>query len=235
MPAPKRLRRSAIAWSLLGGIGFLLVPWYALADGVWGFGWLARLLIDRDLAPAIVQSTRLGRPWLGVPGLVLLAALIGAVLTADRAALGRRLTMLGAGGFVFTLGQGFAIGLSGWSWPFLERLFGALDDRQPGLGLGALVVAASFLFLFSTGLAARGAFRGDGFIASSVVLVTVLIGLFTFFPVARILASAVVADQGAFSATAFAERLFAAKIWRLDCLARAASAASPGTPWHSRC
>ena len=148
------LRRSALIWSILGSLGFLVLPWYALPDGLFGLGWPARMLTERDLAPAVLQAVKFGRPWLLAPGLVLMGALVATGL-APRV-FGRSLVLLGAVGLLYTLAQGFAIGLSGWSWPFLERLFGALDDRQLGLGGGALVVLASFLFLFATGLAARG-------------------------------------------------------------------------------
>ncbi|PYM45495.1 MAG: iron ABC transporter permease [Candidatus Rokuibacteriota bacterium] len=210
------LRRSALIWSILGSLGFLVLPWYALPDGLFGLGWPARMLAERDLAPAVLQAVKFGRPWLLVPGLVLMVALVATGL-APRV-FGRSLVLLGAAGFLYTLAQGFAIGLSGWSWPFLERLFGALDDRQLGLGGGALVVLASFLFLFATGLAARGYFRSDAFVAGAVVLVAVLVGLFTFFPVVRILMSAAQADGGALSMSALLGRLGTAKVWRLDCL-----------------
>jgi iron(III) transport system permease protein len=210
------LRQSALVWSILGSLGFLLLPWYALSDGLFGLGWPARMLAERDLAPAVLQAVKFGRPWLLAPGLVLMGALVATGL-APRA-FGRSLALLGAAGFLYTLAQGFAIGLSGWSWPLLERLFGALDDRQLGMGGGALVVLASFLFLFSTGLAARGYFRSDVFVAGAVVLVAVLVGLFTFFPVARILMSAAQADGGALSMSALLGRLGTAKVWRLDCL-----------------
>src|SRR5438552_238065 len=210
------LRRSALIWSILGSLGFLVLPWYALPDGLFGLGWPARMLTERDLAPAVLQAVKFGRPWLLVPGLVLMGALVATGL-APRV-FGRSLVLLGAAGFLYTLAQGFAIGLSGWSWPFLERLFRALDDRQLGLGGGALVVLASFLFLFATGLAARGYFRSDAFVAGAVVLVAVLVGLFTFFPVVRILMSAAQADGGALSMSALLGRLGTAKVWRLDCL-----------------
>jgi len=210
------LRRSALVWSILGSLGFLVLPWYALPDGLFGLGWPARMLTERDLAPAVLQAVKFGRPWLLAPGLVLMGALVATGL-APRV-FGRSLVLLGAAGFLYTLAQGFAIGLSGWSWPFLERLFGALDDRQLGLGGGALVVLASFLFLFATGLAARGYFRSDAFVAGAVVLIAVLVGLFTFFPVVRILMSAAQADGGALSMSALLGRLGTAKVWRLDCL-----------------
>ena len=172
------LRRSAVSWSVVGGVGFLLLPWYAA---------------ERDLAPAVFQVASFGRPWLLLPGVLLLASLATAVLTP--VAVGRPLVILGAVGFLGTLAQGFAIGLS-----------------QPGMGVGALVVLAAFLLLCSTGLAARGFFRGDAFVAGAVVATAVLVGLFTFFPVARILMSAAQADSGAFSVQAVLERLATAKI-----------------------
>jgi len=83
--------------------------------------------------------------------------------------------------------------------------------------------------LFSLGLAARGFFKGDRFVAGAVVVVTGLVGLFTFYPVARILLSAIQGSDGAVSGRALAERLFAAKIWRLDCL----TGGSCGVGWNT--
>jgi iron(III) transport system permease protein len=84
--------------------------------------------------------------------------------------------------------------------------------------------------LFSLGLAARGFFRGDAFVAGAVVVVAVLVGLFTFYPVARIVLSAVQGSDGALSVRALVERLFAAKIWRLDCLTGGRSC---GVGWNT--
>ncbi len=66
------LRRSALIWSTLGSLGFLVLPWYALPDGLFGLGWPARMLAERDLAPAVLQAVKFGRPWLLAPGLVLM-------------------------------------------------------------------------------------------------------------------------------------------------------------------
>ena len=70
------LRRSALIWSILGSLGFLVLPWYALPDGLFGLGWPARMLAERDLAPAVLQAVKFGRPWLLMPGLVLMGALV---------------------------------------------------------------------------------------------------------------------------------------------------------------
>jgi iron(III) transport system permease protein len=163
---------------------------------------------------ATSAGTEAGKFQLLVPGLALLAALALRNLPArlGHATLGLRLMVLGAGGFIYIAVQGFALG------------------GQPALGLGAAVVATSFVMLFSLGLAARGFFRSDAFVAAAVVVVAVLVGLFTFYPVVRILLSAVQGGDGSVSARAFAERLFAAKIWRLDCLAGGRSC---GVGWNT--
>jgi len=121
------LRRSALAWSVVGCAALALLPWYAAADGA---------------AP--------GKRQLLVPGLALLAALALRNLPArlGRATLGFRLMVLGGGGFVYIAAQGFLLG------------------GQAGLGLGAAVAATSLLMLFAVGLAARGAFKGDVFVAA---------------------------------------------------------------------
>src|SRR5207249_691440 len=103
-------------------------------------------------------------------------------------------------------------------------------DRQPGMGLGAALVSTSLLMLCSLGLAALGFFKGDAFVAGAVMVVAVLVGLFTLYPVARILLSAVQGSDGALSVRALVERLFAAKIWRLDCLTGGRSC---GVGWNT--
>jgi len=77
----------------------------------------------------------------------------------------------------------------------------AADNEPTGL------VLTAFAMLFSLGLAGRGWFKGDGFVAGSVVTVALLVGIFTFFPVVKILISAVEGSDGAFSPAAFFARL----------------------------
>jgi len=161
---------------------------------------------------AVSDGSGAGRLWLLAPGLVLLASLTGALLRGDRAALGLRLMVLGGAGFIYIVAQAFAI------------------ERQPAMGLGAAVVSTSLLMLFSLGVAARGFFKGDAFVAGAVAVVTVLVAFFTFYPVARILLSAVQGSDGALSGRALVERLFAAKIWRLDCLTGGRSC---GVGWNT--
>ena len=71
--------------------------------------------------------------------------------------------------------RGFAIGIDGWEYGFLESWFGPLETRQFGMGYGALLVAASFLFLLAQGLAARGAVNGDSFVVGSIGLIVAVV------------------------------------------------------------
>src|SRR5262249_58173152 len=110
------------------------------------------------------------------------------------------LLVAGAGGAAWIAIQGFAVG------------------GQPGIGVGGLVVAASFLMLFCLGLAARGAFNGDRFVSGSIGAVIALLAGFVFYPVCRVLVGALEDSSGAFAPGGFASTLAWAQAWGLGCL-----------------
>ena len=87
------------------------------------------------------------------------------------------------------------------------------------MGAGAALVGAALAMLLGYGLAARGWFKGDAFVACSVVGVTALVALFTFYPVAKILVQALQDTAGAFAPAALLDRLSSPRIWGLGCLA----------------
>jgi iron(III) transport system permease protein len=213
-----RSRRLAFGWLALGTVGFIAAPWYALQDTVLGAGWL-RDYLSRDNAPAIVQAIRHGRAWLLPLGALLAAAFVTVAPQWQRATRANAMIAIGALGFVYLLAQGFAIGPRGFAYPWLAAALGPLQGGQYGMGLGAALTASAFAMLFAIGIAERGAFRGDAFVACSVVAVTVLVATFTFFPVATILAQAIQNGEGTYSLTAFADRLFTQKIWGIGCIA----------------
>ena len=178
--------RALLAWLLVGALGYLLLPWYALQDTVLGIAWL-RDWAGNDNAPAIVQAFRHGRSWL-LP----LAALIlaGSALLApglDPRVRANGMLAVGTAGFTYLLVQGFAIGPVGWSFDALTHGFGPLAGKQYGMGIGASLVACAFAMIASLGLAGRGYFKGDAFVAGTVVAVGALVAVFTFFPVLTIL------------------------------------------------
>ena len=222
-------QRALLAWLSVGAAGFLFVPWYALPDTVLGIAWL-RDWAGSASAPALVQALRHGRTWLLPAGALLLA---GAAMLAPglrRNARADGLTAIGAVGLGYLLLQGFAIGPAGWSFAVLTRWWGPLAGRQYGMGVGACLVAAAFAMILAQGLAARGHFRGDAFVAGAVVTLGALIAVFTFFPVLTILIQAVQDSDGAFSPAAFAARLFTEKIWGLSCILGATRC---GVAWNT--
>ena len=140
------------------------------------------------------------------------------------------LIAIGAAGFLYFFAQGFAIGPTGWSFAALAALFGASATTQYGMGLGAVLVVTAFGMLFALGLAGRGYFKGDGFVAGSVVAVAALVAVFTFFPVVTILVSAFQDNAGAFSAPAFLARVFTVKVWGVGCIVAATRC---GVAWNT--
>jgi iron(III) transport system permease protein len=98
------------------------------------------------------------------------------------------------------------------------------------MGYGALLVSATFLFLFAQGLAARGAINGDGFVVGSIALVIALVAAFIFFPVVRILSSAFQDNDYNFVPYLFVEKLFSHDIWGLGCLTANVNC---GIAWNS--
>ena len=210
------LRRALILWLVVGAVGFLAVPWYALQDSILGVAWL-KDFAGKDSAPAIVQALRHGRVWLLPIGLVLAAGWLLLPAGLARRARANGLIAVGAIGFIYMFAQGFAIGARGFAFESLNAL-GTLAVGQYGMGLGATLVATALGMLFSLGLAERGLFKGDAFVAGSVVTVTLLVTAFTFFPVLKILIQAVQDNDGAFSLAAFLNRLFTEKIWGISCI-----------------
>jgi iron(III) transport system permease protein len=120
-------------------------------------------------------------------------------------------------GIVAIAAQGWFIGVRGWSYDWLTQVFGELDDRQFGIGWGGCVAFASFVVLTTTGLAFRGRFGGDRFVAGAVGLLVASILLFTVWPVLTILGQALSAPAGQTMGAMFLERFFQPKIWGLAC------------------
>ena len=204
-------------WLAIGAAGFLLVPWYALQGNVFALGWVAQAL-TRDAAPAALQVFLHGRAWLAPLGVLLAIGGALCVPGLSRAVRSKALVALGAVGTGWFFLQGFAIGPTGWYFQLLAAILPPIATGQHGMGLGAFLVITSFGMMFSVGLARCGYFKGDPFVAASVVGVAALVAVFTFFPVCRILVSALQDNNEAFSLSALPGRLFTEKIWGTGCL-----------------
>jgi len=218
-----------IFWIVAGWVGFAVLPWYGVEDFM-AFDWLTGgWPLATDYAPAAVLIAMREKLWLAP----LLAALLAPLAVLGRRksdpVYGRVLVGAGAFGFGWMVAQGLGIGLHGFAAPWLEALFGVLDDRQFGMGYGALLTASAFLFLLTQGLAARGAVRGDVFVSAAIGGVIAVVTIFVFFPIAKMLLVAFAVKGGGYSLAGFPARFLDGRIWGLGCL----SGGRCGSAWNS--
>ncbi len=217
--------------ALCGMAGVALLPWYAIEDGFWSLKWLlAGFPLSSESAPALFLWARGANLWLLPMAVLALAALVTVLRRPGNATLGRLLTLLGALGIGYMLVQGFLFGLHGWNTAWLNAWLGESEQRQFGMGYGALVAGLSCLFLLTHGLALRGLVAGDSFVAGSLGLVIALTLLFIGLPVAQMLVIPFQVQGGGWSVAPFVERLVDAKIWRLGCLTGASTC---GVAWNT--
>ncbi|WP_193140808.1 MULTISPECIES: ABC transporter permease [unclassified Meridianimarinicoccus] len=217
-------------WVLAGWVGFCLLPWYGVEDGFFGFSWLLEgYPLDEDFAPAAFLLAQGEKLWLAPLALPLLAPLAVLRLRKSEPAYATVLMLSGAVGFSYLVAQGFGIGIRGFTFDWLTALFGDFDDRQYGMGYGALLVASAFLFLLTQGIAARGAINGDVFVVSAIGGVIVVVATFVFFPIAKMLLAAFVTEEGSYSMAVFASKFFSNRLWGLGCF----QGARCGVAWNS--
>jgi iron(III) transport system permease protein len=213
------LHPTVVLWTAVGLIGYALLPWYGIDGNFFTFGWLFDgYPFDDDAAPAIFLNLRGEKPWLAPLGALLLLPLALAGRRKSEPVFGYVLIAVGLAGGAWFLLQGFGIGLRGFQWQWLNALFGELGDRQFGMGWGALLTGGAFLFLFSLGLAARGAVGGDEFVVGAIVFVVAVVGVFIFMPIFQMLLSAVVTQDGDYSLSVFFTKLLSERLWGLDCV-----------------
>ncbi|WP_209509424.1 ABC transporter permease [Ruegeria sp. HKCCE4150] len=228
--AKTRTHPVLIFWIIIGWVGYVLLPWYMVEDGLWSFQWLfSGYPFDEDFAPALFLIGQGEKLWLA-PLLIPLALPI-LVLGKPKSdpIYAKILILAGALGFGWLIAQGFGIGIRGFNFDWLKALFGEPKIRQFGMGYGAMLCASAFLFLLTQGIAARGAVNGDVFVVSAIGGVITIVTAFVFFPIANMLFSAFVTEGGAYSVSVFASKFFDDRLWGLGCF----GGAKCGAAWNS--
>ena len=209
---------AAIAfWLVAGALSYLLLPWYAIQDTAW-YAVLPQVFGGTETANGLLQSVQFGRSWLLV-GLV--GMLVAAVALFKPASKTQGMWLI-VGGLIGALGlsiSGFAIGSKGWSFAWLNTSFGELATNQFGIGIGGFIALMSLVLLAAFGIARRGYFKGDLFVAASVVGCGVLLLLFIAYPVTKALYGAFLNEEGRWSITAIFDRMGNERVWGLGCLA----------------
>ena len=211
------LGSSLFFWSV-AAIGTVLLPWHIQQDGVTLATLFALGQEDPEAASALWQALAHARFWFW-PVIGALALALPGALPAGSASRRAGFLVWGGGlGLTAIVAQGMAIGIQGWSHEWLTALFGELNDRQFGMGLGGSLAFLGFLVMLTDGLALRGRFKGDRFVSGAVGVLVASIMIFTAWPVVTVLGQMFTprADLGA--AAALADRVADAKIWGLGCV-----------------
>ncbi len=211
------VNRPLWVWLALGLLGYVALPWYAQQDAN-GLTVLGQVFSQAQTGSGLMQAAAFGRPWLWLGLLGLAVAAAGALQPAGRRQ-GGFLALGGGLGLVSLLVSGFAIGARGWAFDWLNSSFGELAMRQPGVGWGGFVVLTALLVLASFGVARRGYFKGDLFVAAAVLGMGSLLALFIVFPVLKALSGAFFLEDGPFSLAVLWERVAHERNFGLACLA----------------
>ncbi len=216
-------------WIIAGWVGYFLIPWYGIED-FWTFEWLIDgYPLDDDYAPAAFLIAQGEKLWLAPIALPLLLSLVAIGRPKTDPLYAQSLILTGLLGLGWIIAQGFGIGIRGFNYEWLTAVFGDLGDRQFGMGYGGMIVASAFLFLFAQGIAARGAVNGDVFVVGAIAGVIVIVTIFVFFPIAKMLIFAFITEEGSYSAKVFVAKFFDDRLWGLGCL----SGRRCGAAWNS--
>lgn len=190
-------------WLAVGAAGLLLVPWYALEDGLFSFEWRYGFPLAPEGAPALLQALLHDKTWL-LPLLAPLAAAL-AVAGRPRSDTLRSRVLVGAGlmGLAYGAAQGFLIGPLGES------------ARQLGMGWGALLFHASLVLVTAEGLSTWAFSRPDPFVAGALLSVVALVAVFVVYPMVVISTRAFETDTGGYSPLVLLDNLASARLWRV--------------------
>ena len=208
--------KSLWLWVAAGFLAYLALPWYAIQEAN-GLLMVLKVFANEQTGSGLMQAVSFGRPWLwlGLTGLAVAA--IGAAMPAGKRQ-GAVLLAGGGLGVLALLSSGFLIGARGWSFETLTTSLGELGARQPGMGWGGFVALTALMMLAAFGVARRGYFRGDLFVASAVVGCASLLALFIVFPVLKALAAAFFMEDGTFAVGAIFERVASERNFGLGCV-----------------
>ncbi len=218
-----------VFWIAVGVVGYCLLPWYGV-DDFFGLGWVVDgYPFDADLAPAIFLIAGLQKFWLAPLLLALWAPVMVLGRSKNDPLFAKVLILAGSFGLTWVMVQGLSIGIRGWNLGWLGAIFGDLNDRQYVMGYGGLFVTVAFLFIFSQGVAARGAIGGDVFVVGSISGIILIVTIFVFFPIVKMLTAAFITDVGGYSISVFLDKFFSNRIWGLGCL----SGGRCGVAWNS--
>jgi iron(III) transport system permease protein len=200
----------------LGSLAYLVLPWYAIQDSN-GLLSIPQVFSNQQAGNGLMQASAYQRPWLWIGLVALAVAAFGARMEATK----KQGSVLLAAGVLGVLGltaSGFAIGAKGWSFAVLTNSFGPLGKGQFGMGWGGFIALVCLIAVLAFGVARRGYFKGDLFVAAAVVGCSAMLTLFILFPVLTALSGAFYFEEGGWSPMALWNRVAIERNFGLGCL-----------------
>ncbi len=224
---------SGIWWFIASGVlAYLVFPWYAIQDSN-GLLSIPQVFSNDQAGNGVMQATVYKKPWLWFGVLALGIAAVAARMAPTKKQ-GTVLIAAGVLGIVSLVISGFAIGAKGWSFEVLTSTFGALTSKQSGLGWGGFLALVSLVVITALGVARRGYFKGDLFVASAVLGCVAMLALFILFPVLKALSGAFYLEDGGFSPVALWDRVATERNFGLSCLVGGSKGGqSCGVAWNT--
>src|SRR5579872_1939712 len=118
------LSRAPLLWSLVGLIAALILPWYALQEGLDSAAWLSGLWSSEDYAGGLAEIVVHGKWWLTPVLLALALCLAVGILPMTRERRGLLLALAAGAALAFFVAEALGIGLRGWNAAWLLDFFG---------------------------------------------------------------------------------------------------------------
>ena len=163
------MRGLVIGWMLIGGLGFLIFPWYVTGDGFFSINWILEYSLE-DYGSVLPQVFINNKYWLLPIAIPLFFPLTTLKLTQNNPLYSKIFLYSGLIGFFYFFLQGFSIGIRGWNFEIFQSIFGDVEN-QFGIGSGAVLTCCTFIFYITHGLSSRGWLNGDNFIVGSLSLI----------------------------------------------------------------
>lgn len=215
-------------WLAIGTLAYLALPWYAIQDAN-GLSRIGQVFSSEGASNGLVHAAAYGKPWLWTGLIGLAIAAFGAILQPGR--LQANMLMAGGGlGAFGLLASAFLVGGRGWAFESLNISIGEIAARQTGMGWGGFVALTALVMLLAFGMARRGYFKGDLFVAAAVMGCAALMALFIVFPVFKTLLTAFVGEDGAWSFGALGNRVLNERNFGFGCLQGKGSC---GVAWNT--
>ena len=210
------MRGLVICWMLIGGLGFLIFPWYVTGDGFFSINWIKEYSLE-DYGSVIPQVFINQKYWLLPLVFPLFFPLATLKLSQNNPLYSKIFLYSGLFGFFYFFLQGFSIGIRGWNFEVFQSIFGDVEN-QFGVGSGAVLTCCTFIFYITHGLSSRGWLNGDNFIVGSIGSIIILVSTFVFFPIFRMFTVAFKGTEGGYEISNFSDKIFNKGIWGLDCV-----------------